>query len=192
MLKFKRAVNFLFDCEFKVIVFLSVFIILGLVLGSYYGASFNTEQGDNGSFLFSAGYLNIFFKTVSLLFVSFLLGYTVIGTPLIFLVLLYWGACCGVVNTAAIKHLGFGDGLAFVLLGSVYFVLTFVSLLLISFSSVRLSLALFGVFRSDTRYVSPKVYSNPHIIKFLGFLFVDAFSCVYFYYFIRPLIGALI
>ena len=189
MLKIRQAVNFLFECEFKVIALLSAFIVFGLALGSFYGFGLSLGQGtDLGAFL-STGYFELLVKTLVVLLSSFLLGYTVVGAPLILFVLLYWGTCCGLFMSAVASNLGFKGCLLFGILFSVFFLVSFFSLILISFSSLRLSLALFGVFKNDTRYVSPKVYSNPHIIRFLVFACFDAVSCAYCVYVAGPLVS---
>lgn len=186
MMKVKRAFAYLFDCEFKAVAVLSLFILVGLCYGAYYIAGVH-ESTELCAALSLGTVADISVKYIFLLFVVFLLGYAVIGVPIVCFILLYYGMSTGIFLGAY----GCLYGLKGCAVAAVCFYFFYLSLTLcvlnISYSSVRLSFALYSVFKNNTRFVSPRIYSKPHIIRFFALAVLVFIACVYYVFIGRRL-----
>ena len=186
MLKFKKAVNFIFECEFKVAAALSLFFILGMVFGAFYSCKMDLSADMAGN-LITDDVLSLILKNLLLLTVVFLMGYTVIGAPLICFIIVYSGVSCGMFLGIFTGFYGFRGCVAAAICFYLFYLINLMSLVFVCFSSLRLSLALYNVFKNNTRYVSPGIYSKPHIVKFSVFAALTLFSCLYYVYIARGL-----
>lgn len=183
-MKLKKWMRFFFECETKLFFFMLVIFIAGIIWGSV-SLKINNVQAtetDILSIIDMSGFKNLFFKNYLLIIVSFLLGFSAIGVPFICFVLLFDGICLGIFLERIVLCYGF-KGLS-IATASLFVVvlIKFISIAVISFSSIRLSLTLFNVFHDNTRYVSPKYYAKPHVVKFIFFSLVNvinAFICVF-------------
>ncbi len=186
MLNIKKAVNFIFDCEFRVLAVFSLFFLIGICFGSFYSCGISTSAEFSNSFI-ADNLFSLFIKNFLLLAAVFFLGYTVFGAPLIFFVIIYSGVSCGLFLGTVCTFYGFRGALVASICFYLFYLVNFISVVYISFSSLRLSIALYNVFKNNTRYVSPSVYSKPHAVKFLIFSLFTFLSCIYYVYIARGL-----
>lgn len=191
MLKIKKAVNFIFECEFRAVAVLSLFFLLGMVFGAFYSCKMDLSA-DMAKNIITDNLLSLFLKNLLLLTAVFLLGYTVIGAPGICFILIYSGVSCGMFLGIFTGFYGFRGSIVAALCFYLFYFINLISLVYVSFSSLRLSLALYNVFKNNTRYVSPNVYSKPHMLKFLVFAVLTLLSCTYYVYIGRGLAYILI
>ena len=186
MLKIKKAVNFIFECEFKAIVVLSMFFLFGMIFGAIHSCKMDLPS-DVVKSIISDNLMTLCLKNLLILTFAFLLGYTVIGAPLICFIIVYSGISCGLFLGIFSINFGFRGSFVAALCFYLFYFINLISLVFVSFSSIRLSLALYNVFKNNTRYVSPGIYSKPHMIKFSAFAAFTLFSCVYYIYIARGL-----
>ena len=186
MLNIKKVISFIFECEFRVVAVLSLFFLLGIFFGSFYSCRLEMSSELVNSMI-SDNLLSVFIKNLLLLSAVFLLGYTVLGTPLIFFIIIYSGVSCGLFLGTFCAFYGFRGALVASLCFYLFYFINFVSIIYVYFSSLRLSIALYNVFKNNTRYVSPSIYSKPHILKFSIFAVFLLVSSLYYVYIARGL-----
>lgn len=192
MLKIKKTVNFIFECEFRVVVVLLLFFLLGMVFGTFYSCNISSIEADTAKSIVSNDFISLCFKNLLLLTAVFLLGYTVIGAPLICFVLIYSGVSCGLFLGIFTSVYGFRGSVVAASCFYIFYLLNLMSLVFVAFSSLRLSFALYNVFKNNTRYVSPNIYSKPHMLKFCVFAGLTVLACLYYVYIARGLAVILI
>lgn len=178
----KKTIGFIFECEFKVIYILSAFYLLGIICGSFYSIKIGGDSQVLVSSILADSFLTLLLKNLLIIVLLFLLGYTVIGAPLICFLLMYSGVGCGLFCGIFVLRHGFVGCVLAALGFFLFYFINFISQVLVSFSSLRLSFALYNVFKNNTRYVSPDVYSRPHIFKFTIFCALTTISCLYYFY----------
>lgn len=183
-----KIADFIFEYEQKVFLILFAVFFIGMTCGSYSCFTLQTSLGE--AFVASSGgdlFVDMLVKNLLALVISFLLGYTVIGFPFLCFYVLYSGICFGVFISLFTYSYGvMGCIIASVVMFPYYFTVI-ASELFVTFSSIRLSAALFNVFKDGTRYISPKVYSSPHIIKFFVFSALTAIATFFYSYVAIPL-----
>ncbi len=184
MSRFKKMADFIFECELRVMLLLSVFFFIGMAFGAYHSCG---EAAGELSDVMAGEIIPLYLKNLLMLFVTFVLGYTVIGAPLICGAVIYGGVCCGLFCGLAVNLAGLAKGTLVIALFYVFYFVNVLCLLLMSFSSLRLSLALYNVFKNNTRYVSPEVYSKPHLLKFVVFSAFTFLSCAYYVFAARKI-----
>lgn len=188
-MKDNKIFSFVFEYEKKVFIILFAVFLVGFIWGSYTLFS-KTGLTDNINHISQQPIL-LFKKLISSSFwlfaITFLSGYNVIGFPLMFLLVLYNGINLGV----TISSFAYFNGLKGALLCSgillPFIVVTILSHYFITFSSLRLSASLYSVFKEGTRYISPKVYSKPHIIKFVFYFFITLISLAFCCFIVMPI-----
>lgn len=187
----------IFECESKVFIIIFSFYALGIVFGSVSACNLeynniHTLNCDVFELFFSDSFIQLFLKNLIIISLAFFLGYSVIGMPFICFVVLYDGICCGIFCTTFSVFWGLKGVLCSALCFYIYFFLKLICVICLSFSSLRLSLALLSVFKSDTRYISPREYSIPHIIKYTVFIVITLFDVLYYFYIAQFLLNKLL
>lgn len=181
-MKYKNIFKLIFEYEQKVFVILFAVFFIGFLFGSFF-VFFDGNAVDT-SVLFEYTYTQLFtdvlVKNLILMIVMFVLGYTAIGSPVLFFCILYSGIYLGVLISSFTYTYGFKGCIASSLMFFPYYLLLVCSLFFITFSSLRLSVSLFNVFKSGTRYISPKKYCKPHILKFVFFSAITLLSSFIF------------
>lgn len=190
-MKFKLFINSVFEYEQKVFILLFTFFTTGQLFSSIY-IFLNKTKFDLNINLLNEQANTVVFKNLLALFIIFLLGYTVIGLPFICLSVLYSGVLIGAKISFFILCYGAkGCILSAVILFLYYF--TFViSCMYISFSAIRLSVALYNLFKTETRYVSPRYYSRAHITKYIAFSLFTIIVSLYYCYIAQPIFNKIL
>lgn len=179
-MRIKKFANNVFECESKVMFALLLLYILGLVYGCFSGTVLNLLNDFRFTSILSDNLFTLFSKNILVVLIIFLLGYSVIGTPFICFIIYYCGVSNGVFCTYYSCNFGLKGSFIVVLLFYFYYLIIFLTIALMSYSSIRLSLSMFSYFRSETRYVSPRIYSGSHVIKFFIFsIFTFLISAYY-------------
>lgn len=179
-MKLVKWTKFFFECETKLLV-----ILLSLFVTGYVWGAFSTNISDVQAIpdlqfvLFNSDLISLFIRYALSLVVVFLLGYCAVGLPFICFIMIYNGLCFGIFSEALLINYGFRNNVIVIVFLFFSVITYFISLSCVSFSSIRLSLTLFSVFRSETRYVSPSYYSTPHIIKFVFFAIAGFMNCIF-------------
>lgn len=182
-MKDNKYFKYIFEYEQKVFAVLFAIFLISFLFGCYF-LFHSTSIPDSISY---NSFKLIFNKNILSLFISFLFGYTVIGFPFLFLGILYNGFLCGVSLCTFTFFHGLKMSAIFSLALFPYYLIFLFCYFSITASSLRLSISLYNVFKEGTRYISPKTYSKPHIIKFV-FHFILICTCTFlYYYFVAPL-----
>ena len=186
-MNFKKCIHNVFECEQKVFTIMFAFFLTGFIFGCFY-TSFNSVQAfDN---LLSETVISLTLKNVFLIFLVFVFGYTPFGFPLIAFVILSSGICNGIMSYNAVANLNFISVFFVTVLLFVYFSLNIIALFIVSFSSIRLSLIVFNIFR-DNKMFSAKTYAKIHLLKFIFFFIFSVIPSVYFSCFASKIISTI-
>lgn len=177
MVKLNDSIKASFECENKAFILFVALYLIGIIAGTFcvkfFSANTITEFGNlyrdyitSGSNVFF-NLAHVFIKEAVFLGVIFLLGYTVIGAPIVLLAPIYKGCSLGLVSGISVVLYGFKGMMltacCFVIQSIVYLFAD----ILVAYSSVRLSFALANVFKKGARYVPASNYTKPHFIKLL-------------------------
>ena len=193
-MKISGFVNFVLDYERKVYIILFMLLSLGFIYGCYF--SFTDRAGDLGVLFNKSNEINIWISVVLkdaiCIFVTFILGYTVIGFPFLCINVVLYGIYFGIALSEYTVQFGIKGFLIFSFAFFPYYFVFITSLIFLTFSSLRMSVALFNVFKNGTRFISPKSYSVPHIVKCLFFLFLNSVISFVFFNFIYPVINKIL
>lgn len=182
-MRIKKMLSFLFECESKVIYLLFLFYMLGFFFGTVYSVKNGVQAlSFDLNYYFKETIIEVLLKNIIILFILFLSGFAAFGLPIVLFTLLYAGMSLGVLCAAIVLVYGFKGSFIFALICFIYFAVMLICYVFVSFSSLRLSLVLLNVFRNNSKYISPRVYSLPHIIKFFVFSAVLFLSSVYYVY----------
>lgn len=188
-MKFKKIIVNAFESEFKVIVLLFLFYIIGFIFSCYYCFSNQISATVFTNVFISNSFNTVLFKNLVLLLAVFLAGYTAFGIPVILLSLVYLGMANAALFSYFISnHLIKGLLLSFVF-NFAYIFIVLISLLFVSFSSLRLTLITFNSFRFNNKYISPASYSPPHILKFTVFFILIFISTIIYSYLLLPILN---
>jgi len=191
-MRISKFTDFIFDYERKVYILLFVLFSIGFGFGIYYSLCGEVNGDAVNNFCSNDTWLNLLFKESLCLFITFILGFTVIGFPLLCLNVVFYGIYCGIY----LSEYSLASGLNGALTSSVvlfpYFFITVTALILMTFSSLRMSVALFNVFKNGTRFISPKVYSLPHILKCVFFQVLIFFMSVVNTYLLQPVVDKIL
>ncbi len=179
MMKRNKIIKFIFEYENKVFSIFFTLFFLGVVWGTF-AALNNDISSEYLSSSITQMFKSVAHTNILILFIVFLFGYTVIGFPFLCISVIFNGVCSGTFVTLILLSYGVKG----VVISSVflfpYFLCYVISSFYLTFSSTRLSVALYNVFKRGTRYVSPHTYSRPHIVKFAVFsAFIIIFSLIY-------------
>ena len=185
-MRISKITDFLFDYERKVYFLLFILFFIGFAFGTYHSLCGDLNAGSN--FTTSNTWVSLLFKESFCLFITFILGFTVIGFPILCLNIVLYGVYCGIYLTGYTATHGLNGIFTSTLLLFPYFFITVTVLILMTFSSIRMSVALFNVFKNGTRFISPKNYSFPHILKYIIFQFLIFFVSVISSYILQPVI----
>lgn len=180
-MKLIKWLKFFFECETKLLfIFLSLFTV-GYIWGAFSLFSYDVQAilNEDILFLYNGCFSELFFRNIIVLISVFFIGYSAIGLPFISFILIYNGVCFGIASQALLINYGLKSNIIVIIFLFLNFFVYFVSLSCVSFSSMRMSLALFNVFKNETRYVSPGFYSKPHIIKLLFYIVISVVNCVF-------------
>ncbi len=183
-MKDKKNLKFIFEYEKKVLAILFIIFTMGFCFGCY--NLFNRPDVYLESFSHN---LNIvFLKNIVLITISFLLGYTVIGFPFLCFSVIYCGIFTGISLGYFTYFYGYTGCLFYSVIFYLYYLIFIFSYFFIVFSSFRLSASLYSVFKEGTRYISPKTYSRPHIIRFVFYISILLFISIFYRFLIIPLV----
>ena len=153
----------LFEYDNKVLlIFLTIFFI-SFIFGSFY--LFNCSNIINAEV--PQIIYDFLIRDFLFLIVLFLLGYTVVGLPLLFFSNIILGIFCGITVSCFTYLFSFKGCMYYCIILYPYFFVFVISCFYVISSSLRLTVSLYNVFKEGTRYISPKVYSRPHIFKFV-------------------------
>ena len=184
-MKFKKAYLSVFECEHKVFLILFAFYFIGFV----YGLFFTSKSGGQAlNEVFYENFWTLFLKNFSLIFLTFIFGYTPFGTPIIVFINCYNGICSGILSANIIISCGVKGALLISFLFYLYFLLIFISIVFVSFSSLRLSFVVFNMFRDENKYISANFYAKPHFLKFIFFTVLTVIATGYYIYVASPII----
>lgn len=182
MTKLNESIKESFECETKAFILFIALYLIGIIAGTFCVRFFSdvtlTEFGNLYKDYVTAGgnvFLNlmhVFIKEAVFLAVIFVLGYTVIGAPIVLLAPIYKGCSLGMVSGISVVLYGFKGMMltacCFVIQSLIYLFAD----ILVAYSSVRLSFALANVFKKGARYVPASKYTKPHFIKLLVCLII--------------------
>lgn len=177
-MKIKRFLNFIFECENKVLIAFSLFYFAGFVLGCVFVFSDNVQAV---RLLLSETFLGLAFKNLLLLSVIFMFGYTPFSMPVIIFASFFDGIYISIICSSFVIDYGIKGSLIVTLLFFVYFVCNIISIFSISYSSLRLSLMVGTIFKSNYKYFSINTYTTPHLIKFIS---LSVFTLIYSGYYV--------
>lgn len=187
-MKDNKISSFIFEYEKKVFIILLVVFLIGFVWGSY--TVFHTPLSTELNLSLNQQPLFIFKKLITsyfwLFLVTFLSGYNVVGFPIMFILLLFNGINIGVMFCSVTFLDGLKSYLFYIIILLPFLVISVLSHYFITFSSLRLSASLYNVFKEGTRYISPKVYSKPHIIKFAFYFSITIISLAFCCFILMP------
>ncbi len=193
-MKISRFVNFVLDYERKVYIILFILFSLGLVYGCYF--SLSGKAGDLEVIFNKSNELDIWIsvilKDTICILITFILGYTVIGFPFLCFNIVLYGIYFGIALSRYTVIYGVKGALISSFAFFPYYFVLITSLILLTFSSLRMSVALFNVFKSGTRFISPKTYSVPHIVKCLVFLLFNIVFSFVFSNFVYPIVNKIL
>ena len=164
----RKFIKQLFDFEDKVIAILAVFYLIGVFVGCFFQHVENVQAFD--SFV-SESFLSVFFKNIFCAFLSFVIGYTAFGLPIICFLNFYSGVCLGTVGVYFCFSLGLKGAFLFSFFWFLFAFVNSVCLFFISFSSLRLSLVIHNSLKNSSRIITTDAYAKPHLIRFLFFTF---------------------
>ncbi len=189
-MKDNKVFSFLFEYEKKVFIILFAVFLLGFVCGSY--SLFIKSDISYTTDVFSLQAANLFkkmlFSNFWLFVITFLSGYNVIAFPFMFILILYNGINIGVTISSFTYFYGLKGALIYSCLLLPFIIILILSHYFITFSSLRLSASLYNVFKEGTRYISPKVYSRPHIIKFVFYFILTSISLALYCFIFMPIV----
>ena len=183
-MRLKKLINTVFESEFKVILILYSFYVIGFVFALISNSALNFGQT-----LRFDSFTQLLFKNSIFLFSVFLSGYTAFGIPLICFSLIYLGMSNSLLITYYTINYGLKGILFCNLIFSVYFSIVLISFLYTSFSSLRLTLIMFNSFKPKSRFISPAAYSLPHFIRFVFFAIFTAIITFLYSYILVPFLN---
>ena len=185
-----KFLSFIFEYERKVYFLLFTLFLIGFGFGCYHGLGNNTYV--DSIFNSDTAWISVFLKDSICLFITFILGYTVIGFPLLCSNVVFYGIYCGIFLSKFSAVYGIKGALCSGVVLLPYYFVVITTLLLLTFSSLRMSVALFNVFKNGTRFISPKVYSLPHIVKFIVFLILIFIISLIYSFVLQPFIDKIL
>ena len=192
-MKIKKAFTFIFECEYKVLLALFLLFCIGIVYGCFSSTVIHSLSGQVNTYsvrslIVADNLFSFYLKNLLILIFIFISGFSALGIPFICFSIIYYGVTCG---AFFISFLYLGDIKVFfasVLCFYFYYFINFVISACLAFSSIRLSLVLINVFRTDNHHVDPRVYCIPHLIKFISYSVVNFLSSAFYIFIANKLL----
>ena len=185
-MKYKNLHKIIFEYEQKVFVLLFAVFFIGFLAGSL-SVFNNTSYIEISEPVLHKLYFCSILAFCAFLIILFTLGFTSFGLPFIIFINLFSGLFLSVIGCSITVSYGYVGCIVYSLFMLPLFLVIVLSLLYISYSSIRLSGALFNVFKSGTRFISPCEYLLPHIFKFIFFFLSTLIISIIYNYIFIPL-----
>lgn len=186
-MKQNDLVKTVFFYEQKAFILLFCLFFIGQTFGSFYFFS-SAESFEIKNILTDQTVAHMFLGDFLFLFLLFITGYTIIGFPVICLAVLYRGLCFGIQVCALTYTYGVKGCFLTAILLVLYYIAVIFSNMFVSFSSLKMSIMIYNIYKSETRLLSPKAYSKPHIIRFIIFSVVLFLAALYYKFIATPIL----
>ena len=169
-MKIKNTFTKIFQYEQKVFLTLFAVFFIGFSFGAFYIYQSENSVDLLGHLIYGKSLHNFYISnSVVFLIISFL-GMTLFALPTVYLCIIFSGVNSGFLISCYTYDKDVVSSVLFLLCIFPAVLLITFSHFFISFSSLRFSYALNNVFKSNTRYISPKKYLVPHILSIVFFL----------------------